>query len=315
MTVKAAGVLEPDAGVLRELVQGLKKAGLSAKALEGEGGPARLGVVVLGPGVVRRAAEARRLRERYPQALVLQALRKPEKAAHADGALPMPISPADLKVRLPELLQLRALRRAPQPRPGEGILDPLTAFYTFRHFKEVLFVEVKRARRYGFPVALALCAFDRLSQEAAAEGRRISVPWVRGLEEGVRDQLFGGLALAVRRSLRDTDYPVQYSPDRVLVLMPHTDLSSALVVSQRICERVAKASLTFGERVLRPTISVGLSAAAARGGELSFADLVVQAQDALERAMASGGNKVEIHDTADDLAAAEAVRPEGSGEG
>ncbi|HVE82340.1 MAG TPA: GGDEF domain-containing protein, partial [Myxococcales bacterium] len=208
----------------------------------------------------------------------------------------MPVSPADLKVRLPELLQLRASRRAPQPRPGEGILDPLTAFYTFRHFKEVLFVEVKRARRYGFPVALALCAFDRL-------------------EEDVRDQLFGGLALAVRRSLRDTDYPVQYSPDRVLVLMPHTDLSSALVVSQRICERVAKASLTFGERVLRPTISVGLSAAAARGGELSFADLVVHAQDALERAMASGGNKVEIHDTADDLAAAEAVRPEGPREG
>ncbi|HYV44445.1 MAG TPA: GGDEF domain-containing protein [Myxococcaceae bacterium] len=292
MTVKAAGALEPDAGVLRELLEGLRKAGVSARALREEGaGPARLGLVVLGPGVPRKAAEARRLRERYPQALVLQAQRRPEKAAHADGALPLPISPADLKVRLPELLQLRALRRAPQPRPGEGILDPLTAFYTFRHFKEVLFVEVKRARRYGFPVALALCAFDRL-------------------DEKVRAELFGGLALAVRRSLRDTDYPVQYSPDRVLVLMPHTDLSSAVVVSQRICERVAKASLTFGERVLRPTVSVGLSAAAARGGELSFADLVVQAQGALEQAMASGGNKVEIHDTADDLAAAEAARPQ-----
>lgn len=295
MTVKAAGVLEPDAGMRRELLRGLKKAGLSAKALGGEGGPSRLGVVVLGPGVVRKAAEAKRLRERYPQALVLQALWKPEKAAHADGALPLPISAADLRVRLPELLQLRALRRGPQMRPGEGILDPLTAFYTFRHFKEVLFVEVKRARRYGFPVALALCAFDPFPDEKA--------------RDDLREQLFGGLALAVRRSLRDTDYPVQYSPDRVLVLMPHTDLPSAVVVSQRICERVAKASLTSGERVLHPTVSIGLSAAAARGGELSFADLVVQAQDALERAVASGGNKVEIHDAADDLAAAEAMRP------
>jgi diguanylate cyclase (GGDEF)-like protein len=304
MTVKAAGVLEPDAGVLRELLGALRKAGLSARALSGEGGPGRLGVVVLGPNVARKAAEAKRLRDRYPQALVLQALRRPEKAAHADGAVPMPLSPADLKVRLPELLQLRALRRAPQPqpRPGEGILDPLTAFYTFRHFKEVLFVEVKRARRYGFPVALALCAFDPFLDDQA--------------RDELRDQLFGGLALAVRRSLRDTDYPVQYSPDRVLVLMPHADLQSAVVVSQRICERVAKANLTFGERVLHPTVSVGLSAASARGGELSFADLVVQAQDALERAMASGGNKVEIHDAADDLAAAEAVRPsEGRSEG
>ena len=35
----------------------------------------------------------------------------------------------------------------------------------------------------------------------------------------------GGLALAIRRSLRDTDYPVQHSADRVLLLMPHTDLA------------------------------------------------------------------------------------------
>ena len=71
MSVKVAGVLEPDARVLRELVAGLKKAGLSARALEAEGGPSRLGLVVLGPGVARRAAEARRLRERYPQGLTV----------------------------------------------------------------------------------------------------------------------------------------------------------------------------------------------------------------------------------------------------
>jgi len=300
MKVKIAGVLEPDPRVRGELSSGLMQARLRARPLDGPERAASCQLVVLGPSVAPRAAAAaaRRIRKVSPQALVLQAQEqgRPAKAGYADGVLPLPISPADLRARLPELLQLRALRRGegggrarpPGPRPGEGILDPYTAFYVFRHFRELLFVEVKRARRYGFPVALSLLAFDPLDARAQKE---------------LREQLFGGLALAVRRSLRDTDYPVQYSPDRALVLMPHTDLAGALVVSQRICERVAKSSLTYGKRVLRPTVSVGLSAAATRGGELSFADLLSHAQAALERAVAAGGNRVEIHDAADGTAA------------
>ena len=301
MKVKIAGVLEPDPRALGELSSGLQRARLLARPLDGPERAAACQLVVLGPSVAPRAAAAaaRRIRKVSPQALVLQAQGqgRPAKAGYADGVLPLPISPADLRARLPELLQLRAFRRGedggrarpPGPGPGEGILDPYTAFYVFRHFRELLFVEVKRARRYGFPVALSLLAFDPLDARAQKE---------------LREQLFGGLALAVRRSLRDTDYPVQYSPDRALVLMPHTDLAGALVVSQRICERVAKSSLTYGKRVLRPTVSVGLSAASARGGELSFADLLAHAQAALERAVAAGGDRVETHDVAGGPAAA-----------
>ena len=301
MKVKIAGVLEPDPRALGELSSGLQRARLLARPLDGPERAAACQLVVLGPSIAPRAAAAaaRRIRKVSPQALVLQAQERPAKAGYADGVLPLPISPADLRARLPELLQLRAFRRGedggrarppgPGPGPGEGILDPYTAFYVFRHFRELLFVEVKRARRYGFPVALSLLAFDPLDARAQKE---------------LREQLFGGLALAVRRSLRDTDYPVQYSPDRALVLMPHTDLAGALVVSQRICERVAKSSLTYGKRVLRPTVSVGLSAASARGGELSFADLLAHAQAALERAVAAGGDRVETHDVAGGPAAA-----------
>ena len=168
--------------------------------------------------------------------------------------------------------------RSSQGRPGEGILDLTTSFYTFAHFKEVLFVEVKRARRYGFPLALALVAFDPIS------GR---------MDADLQNQLMGGLALAIRRSLRDTDYPVQHSVDRVLLLMPHTDLAGSLIVARRICERVARATLQTGDSVLHPTISVGV-AAGEPGREYGFSDLVRQAQDGLTAAMARGGNRVEF---------------------
>ncbi|HYO58736.1 diguanylate cyclase [Archangium sp.] len=292
MRIARAIVIEPGAAGRRKLKEGLEKAGLEVSAVAGwEEEPGRAQLVVLGPSVERPAQVARAVRKQLPQALVLAARETPGKAGFADGVLPLPVSGRDLRVRLPELVRLRTLSRGtparkaratPAPEPvrasGDGLLDPLTQFYVFAHFKDFIFVEVKRSRRYGLPLALALVAFDPLPVRVDRE---------------LREQLHGGLGLAIRRSLRDTDFPVQYAADRVLLLLPHTDLAGAHTVARRVCERVARSSLTFDEQLIRPTVSVGL-AALAPGREVSFADLVRQAQLSLESARAAGGNQVEM---------------------
>ncbi|MGZ3459258.1 MAG: GGDEF domain-containing protein [Archangium sp.] len=292
MRIARAIVVEPGAAGRRKLKEGLEKAGLEVSAVaEWEEAPGRAPLVVLGPSVERPAQVGRAVRELWPQALVLAAQDRPGKAGFADGVLPLPVSAKDLKVRLPELVKLRTYSRGPPARKartapaaeparasGAGLLAPLTQFYAFAHFKDFIFVEVKRSRRYGLPLALALVAFDPL---------RVQV------ERELREQLYGGLALAIRRSLRDTDFPVQYSADRVLLLLPHTDLAGAQTVARRVCERVARSSLSFDDQVLRPTVSVGLAALAPRR-EVSFGDLVRQAQLSLESAQAAGGNRVEM---------------------
>jgi diguanylate cyclase (GGDEF)-like protein len=161
----------------------------------------------------------------------------------------------------------RAPRVAPQFR------DPATGFYTLPLFREILFVEVKRARRYGLPLALALLQFDP--------------PAVSGPKRG---QLLAGLARVVRDSLRDTDLPVQFSQEQVLLVMTHTELAGALTVCERIRERVEKASFT---------ISVGVCASPMPGKALSVADLVQNAQKCLSAARGQGGNRVEFFDRAD----------------
>jgi len=290
-----AAVIEPGARQRKALVEGLRRAGLRARAATAPEELERELLVVVGPTVGRPRAVAQAVRRTVPGAVLLAARAKVAPAPFADGVLPLPISPRDLQARLPELLGLkRASRALQEQRPPEGILDPLTSFYTFGHFKDVVFMEVKRARRYGFPVSIALVAFDPLPVTPT---------------EALHSQLFGGLALAIRRSLRDTDYPVQYSPDRVLLLMPHTDLQGALVVSRRICDRVSKASLASRGQTLRPTISVGVASAAPRGGELSFGDMAARAQAALEEALAAGGNQVQFTSPLDLLPPGEAPRP------
>ncbi len=287
MKLKHAAVIEPNQARWKALAAGLKKAGLIVSSAKEAEALDKEQLVVLGASAKSPSRLARLIREKAPNALLLAAQSKGFKAPFADAVLPLPLSVNDLKVRLAEW----ATRRADDggasaaSRAGEGILDPTTNFYTFSHFKEVLFVEVKRARRYGFPLALALLAFDP----------------IKGLHQAhVQSQLMGGLALAIRRSLRDTDYPVQYSADRVLLLMPHTDLAGTLIVARRICERVSRASLQSGDDVLHPTISVGV-AAGEPGREYGFSDLVRQAQDGLTQAMARGGNRVEFYDASTDV--------------
>ncbi len=281
MKLRVAAVLEPKDPKWKQIGEGLKKAGLKVTTVREAEGLSREQLVIVGPSVTSASKVVSAVRKAAPGALVLAAQAKGFKAAWADAVLPLPISPNDLKARLIDF-EKREVALAPpmMPHAGEGILDPLTNFYTFNHFKEVLFVEVKRARRYGFPLAIALIGFDPVKVKPSP---------------GLQEQLMGGLALAIRRSLRDTDYPVQQGPDRVLLLMPHTDLAGSLIVARRICERVARATLQHGDEVLSPTISVGV-AAGEPGREYGFSDLVRQAQDGLQAAQARGGNRVEFFD-------------------
>lgn len=292
MIWKTVAVIEHHAARYKALCAGLKKAGLKVSNARDIDQLHTEQLVVVGSSVKSPSRVARDVRRKLPRAFVMAAQSKGFRAGWADAVLPLPVSPNDLRLRLVELAS-SSPTALPVPRPGDGILDVTTSFYTFAHFKEVLFVEVKRARRYGFPLALALVAFDPIDAT---------------IEDHLRQQLMGGLALAIRRSLRDTDYPVQQSADRVLLLMPHTDLAGSLIVARRICERVSKATLQSGEQVIRPTISVGV-AAGEPGRDYGFADLVRQAQDGLTAAMAKGGNRVEFFDSADAPTTQEAVAP------
>lgn len=291
MKLKHAAVIEPNSARWKALAASLKKAGLSVSAAKEPEALTKEQLVVLGSSAKSPSRLARQIREKVPDAKVIAAQSKGFKAPFADAVLPLPVSVNDLKVRLVEWSAPPTYDLAPAPRPGEGILDPTTNFYTFAHFKEVLFVEVKRARRYGFPLALALLAFDPLPN-----GTKVQL------------QLMSGLALAIRRSLRDTDYPVQHSADRVLLLMPHTDLAGSLIVARRICERVARASLQANDEVLHPTISVGV-AAGEPGREYGFSDLVRQAQDGLTQAISLGGNRVEFYESTADTTSHAPIPP------
>ena len=226
--------------------------------------------------------------ENAPACLLLVRKDTPRTAARAtaigaDNYLVHPLKGADILACVRWLDQIRALRAqveapailtppAPDPR---GLFDPFTGFYTFESFKQILFIELKRALRYGFPLAVAMIAYDPMELPPADEAE-------------VKSMLHGGLAVAIRKSLRDTDLPVYYRGQHVLVVMPHTDKPGALVVARRIQEKVHQSTLRLEDVVLKPRVSIGLGYAQDLKSE-SFADIIKVASRHLGEARKAGG--------------------------
>lgn len=162
----------------------------------------------------------------------------------------------------------RRLHTAERARP----LTP-SGEHDLAFLKRLLFVEVKRSRRYGIPLSLALVSVDRWDELAAQVGPR------------ARASLLSELTGLVSGAVRDIDIAVPFSEERLVVLMPHTPAAGGLHVSRRICARVRERATA-----IPVTVSVGVASHEGQG-TVSFGSLVKRAADALGQARAAGGDR------------------------
>jgi diguanylate cyclase (GGDEF)-like protein len=146
--------------------------------------------------------------------------------------------------------------------------------------KRLLFVEVKRSRRYAYPVSLILLSLDGWDDLAPR------------LEGQVRTGLLAEILGIATGHLRDIDLAVPFSEERLVVLLPHTREEGALRVARRLCGLVR-------DRAGTPRLTASAGVATHGGdGTVSFGNLVKRAADALARARASGGDRAEPADPA-----------------
>lgn len=190
----------------------------------------------------------------------------------ADGTLVAPLSRSAVVGLLGALARLRAETRTSRKLMQQLAANPSgPADYEF--FKKLLLVEVKRSRRYHYPVSLALLAVDGWAERAAR------------LDEALRSAMLGEVLALVSTGVRDIDLPLLYDAERILVFMPHTDALGARTAADRL---VKKAKAHPGGL----TASVGVASYDGEG-TMSFAALVRGAADALAVAQSRGGDRAE----------------------
>jgi len=151
----------------------------------------------------------------------------------------------------------------------------------FEFFKRLLLMEVKRSKRYAYPISLALVALD--------DFRGLTDDW----DSKDRGRAVGVALRRITQNVRDIDLAVLYAEEKVLVLMPHTPQQGALIVGERLRAAVCQSAIVLdGQERIRLTGSVGVSGFDGKGA-VSFSELIRDATLAQRRAQDLGGDRVE----------------------
>jgi len=195
------------------------------------------------------------------------------------GALRSVLSVGEQLCRARQDLEAVQKDQPVQVRRLAGAINSRTGFYQFEFIKDLLVVEVRRAKRYSYPLSILLVGLD-------------AVPDVAELNRpGLQREITGGLAVAIAKSIRDIDIPIHYADDRILVFLPHTDLAGAEEVGRRIKRRIKRITYRGEGVTAQLTASVGV-AGISEGDSLTFSRLIKDATAALKAAQLKGGDKV-----------------------
>jgi two-component system, cell cycle response regulator len=158
--------------------------------------------------------------------------------------------------------------------------DGLTGLTNHRTFQGRLDEHLAQAQRYGKKLSLILCDIDHFK----------SVNDLHGHPAG--DLVLKGVAHTLAKEARSTDVVARYGGEEFAVVMPETDAEGALVIAERIRDRIAKLAFDSERGRLQVTMSLGIATFPEDASKK--ADLIERADGCLYHAKRSGRNRTVV---------------------
>ena len=190
-----------------------------------------------------------------------------------------PPQPGELRARTAAAVRVKLLQDELRARADEldrvSRTDHLTGLHNRRHIEEHLRGLRSASRRHGYPLAVLVVDVDHFKQVNDTVGHAAG------------DDVLVEVARRLEATVRSEDLVGRWGGEEFIVLAPHTDVTAAAALGERLRAAVGGTPVVGGGRELTVTISVG--AAAGDGDD----DLVVQADRHLYAAKAAGRDRVE----------------------
>ncbi len=160
--------------------------------------------------------------------------------------------------------------------------DELTAAYSLDQFERLLGIEIDRARRYRYSVALLSFDLDDFAQVNAVYGRDAG------------DQVLREVCSRVLGLGRTSDVLARRGDDEFLFMLPQTTGKGAEILSRRIHGALEDPVMVGAERV-SVSLSIGLASYPERADDAQ--GLIQAAEIALYGAKAQGKHRTHVADT------------------
>lgn len=156
--------------------------------------------------------------------------------------------------------------------------DSLTGLFNRQAFDETLEREINRARRHGLDLTILFFDLDDFKNINDSFGHQAG------------DEVLKKVAQIMLGEKRSEDVAARYGGEEMIMILPETDKFSALVLGERIREKVEKAVFRFKGKKAKLTISGGLASFPLNATEAE--ELIKCADSALYRAKGSGKNNI-----------------------
>jgi diguanylate cyclase (GGDEF)-like protein len=197
----------------------------------------------------------------------------------ADDALTAPMPPDLLRARVGLLVEMRRLRQDSIKAVPDDSAGPLA---THRVFEATLRRESERLRRSDGNLALMLVDIDHAAAWREAAGDMAFETIVHRVGETL-----------ARRLRRPPDLAARLGPERMVGLMPETDLRGARVVAESILGAVTDLRIPHPDpnHSAPLSVSIGLASHRCSGPEVETW-LMTEAMDRLSLSRRAGGNRL-----------------------
>jgi diguanylate cyclase (GGDEF)-like protein len=161
--------------------------------------------------------------------------------------------------------------------------DTLTGLADQRSFHGAVQTELRRARRYGQPVAVVLFDVDDFNEANQALGKLVC------------DRLLRETAMLLGNKIRDIDIASRPGEDELALVLPETDRNGALLVAERFRREIEQYfnRREAGGAPVGLTVSAGI--ACYPDDATTSEDLLAHAAQALYRAKVAGKNTVQLY--------------------
>jgi diguanylate cyclase (GGDEF)-like protein len=157
--------------------------------------------------------------------------------------------------------------------------DDLTKLFNRKVALERLEEEVSKHIRLEIPLSCLMLDIDHFKAINDKYGHQAG------------DAVLKSTSGILQKNSRKYDIVCRYGGEEFMIVLPSTDIESAMIVAEKIREKVNKDKVVYNNRIIKTTISVGAAQLHIEGGE-NTDRLIKRADDALYKAKNNGRNKV-----------------------
>jgi diguanylate cyclase (GGDEF)-like protein len=165
----------------------------------------------------------------------------------------------------------------------ESVTDHLIGIHNRRYLDRRMEEEMSRARRYDMQLSLLLLDIDHFKIVNDNYGHQIG------------DRVLMSLGQLLFREVRDTDVVARYGGEEIAVLAPHTSVSSAIELAERLRQSVERSVMVPAneyEKRQAISITVSIGVAGLDKQTADHQDFIHRADKALYGAKQQGRNRV-----------------------